>query len=83
MRRLTHPLSKISGYATGELEKKEPVLFCLHLFSPWQKLVNFFCTYIRPKESRSISYNSVYLIMARVENFAATAIFEQFMFTVK
>jgi len=31
-----------------------------------------FFTYIRPKESRSISYNSVYLILACVENFAAT-----------
>ena len=28
--------------------------------------------YIRPVESRSISYNSMYLILARVENFAAT-----------
>jgi len=32
----------------------------------------FFSTYIRPKESRSISYNSVYLISACVKNFAAT-----------
>jgi len=34
-------------------------------------LVIFF-TYIRPKESRSISYNSVYLILACVDNSAAT-----------
>jgi len=27
---------------------------------------------IRPKENRSISYNSVYLILACVKNFAAT-----------
>jgi len=40
-------------------------------FSTWQKLVNFF-THIRPKESRYISYNYVYLILARTENFAAT-----------
>jgi len=33
--------------------------------------MNFFA-YIRPKESRSVSYNSVYLILACVENFAAT-----------
>jgi len=29
-------------------------------------------TYTRPKESRSVSYNSVYLFLACVENFAAT-----------
>jgi len=40
-------------------------------FHTRQKLVNFF-TYIRPQKSRSISYNSVYLILARVKNFAAT-----------
>ena len=33
--------------------------------------MNFF-THIRPKESRYISYNYVYLILARTENFAAT-----------
>ena len=33
--------------------------------------MNFF-TYVRPKESRSISYNYVYLILACVKNFAAT-----------
>ena len=31
-----------------------------------------FFTYIKPKESRFISYNFVYLILASVENFAAT-----------
>jgi len=41
------------------------------IFSTWRKLANFF-TYIRPKESRSISYNSVYLILACAENFTAT-----------
>jgi len=33
------------------------------LFSSWQKLANFF-TYIWPKKSIHISYNSVYLILA-------------------
>jgi len=32
----------------------------------------FFFTYLSLKENRSISYNSVYLILAYVENFAAT-----------
>jgi len=32
----------------------------------------FFSHKIRPKKSRSISYNSVYLILACVENFATT-----------
>ena len=45
--------------ATPWGRKKEPIFFCVHLFSTWQKLVNFF-TYIRNKESRPISYNSVY-----------------------
>jgi len=35
----------------------------------------YFSTYIRSKESRSISYNSVYFISACVENFAATVTF--------
>jgi len=25
-----------------EAEKKEPILFCEHLFSTWQKVLNFF-----------------------------------------
>ena len=45
--------------------------FAAIIFSTWQKLANFF-TYIRPKESRSIIYNSVYLILACAENFTAT-----------
>ena len=52
-------------------QKKEPIFFCVHLFSIWRKLVNVF-TYVRPKESRSIIYNSVYLILACAENFTAT-----------
>jgi len=48
--------------------KKKPIFFCVHLFSTWQKLLNFF-TYIRPTESTSISYNSVYLILAYVDDF--------------
>ena len=41
-----------------------------HLFCTWQKLENFF-TYIRPKGSRSIRYNSMYLILACVESFCS------------
>ena len=41
------------------------------LFSTRKKLVNVF-TYIRPRESGSISYNSVYLILAYADNFAVT-----------
>jgi len=48
----------------SEAEKKEPIFFCVHLFNVWQKLVNFF-VYIK----ESISYNSVYLILACVKNF--------------
>ena len=41
-----------------------------------------FFEYIRPKESGSISYNSVYLILACVEKFAATvSLHILFMFT--
>ena len=51
---------------------------CIFLVLDRNRLIFF--TYIRPKESRPISYNSVYLILARVENFAATDI-KCFMFT--
>ena len=37
----------------------------MRLFRTWQKLVNFF-TYIK----ESITYNAMYLILARVKNFA-------------
>jgi len=40
-------------------------------------MMEFFFTYIRLKESRSISYNSVYLILACIKNFAATVTFKQ------
>ena len=49
-----------------EAEKKEPFYFCACLFNTGQKLVIFF-TYISPKESRSISYNSMYLVLACVK----------------
>jgi len=57
---------------TWSTAEKEPISFCVHLDNSWQKLTNFF-TYMRPKEStcRSISYNSIYFILARVGNFAA------------
>jgi len=58
----------------------EQIFFCVHLFSTGQKLVDFF-TYIRPKESRSMSYNSVDLILACVENFAVIVTLKTFMFT--
>ena len=54
-----------------EAEKKEPVFFCMHFNFVLEKTGDFF-THIRPKETRSIRYDSVYLILARVENFAAT-----------
>jgi len=54
-----------------DAEKRNQFSFACIFFNTGQKLANFF-TYIRLKESRSISYNSVYLILARVENFAAT-----------
>ena len=47
-------------------QENEPIFFCVHLFTTWQKLVNFFA-YIRPRKSRLISYNFVYLILARVQ----------------
>ena len=47
-----------------EAEKRNQFL-CVHLFRTWQKLVNFF-TYIK----ESITYNAMYLILARVKNFA-------------
>jgi len=60
-----------------EAENKEPIFFRVHLFSTWQKPVNFF-TYTY---SRSISYNSVYLISACVENSAATVTLNIVAFT--
>jgi len=39
--------------------------------------------YIRPKESRSISYNYVLLILACVEDFAATVTLNIFYLPVK
>jgi len=42
------------------------LLVSLH-YRNWQ-----FLTYIKPKESRSISYNPAYLFLACVENFAVT-----------
>jgi len=50
----------------------EASFFLCIVFSTLQKLVNFFFAYIRPMESRSISYNSMYLILSCIENFAAT-----------
>ena len=46
--------------------KKESIFsLCIFFSRPtWQKLVIFF-TYIKPKESRSISYNSMHLILQR------------------
>jgi len=38
---------------------------------------------IRPKESKSIRYNSVYLILACVENFAATVTLKTFCLPVR
>jgi len=58
-------------YIHRKAEKNKPIFFRVHLFSTWQKRW-FFFAYIRPKESGSISYNSVYLILACVEKFAAT-----------
>jgi len=43
----------------------------MHLFSTSTKTGEFF-RHIKPMESRSIRYNSVYLILACVENFAST-----------
>ena len=59
------------GLLHRDAEKMNQFSFVCSIFNTWQKLVIFF-TYIRPKESRSISYNSVYLILACVKNFAAT-----------
>ena len=56
---------------TTTQKNRSQLSFAAIFFSTWQKLANFF-TYIRPKESRSIIYNSVYLILACVENFTAT-----------
>ena len=52
-------------------QKKEPFFFCMHLSEYLTETDEFF-TYIRPMERRSIGYNSVYLILACVKNFAAT-----------
>ena len=56
--------------------------FVCIFFSTWQKLVNFF-TSIKPEESRSVNYNSMYLILACVESFAATVTLNILCFPVK
>ena len=56
---------------TVRQKKRNEFSFVCILISYLRKLVIFF-THIRPKETRSIRYDSVYLILARVENFAAT-----------
>ena len=70
-------------YSTPWGRKKEPIFFCVHLVSYLTETGEFFSTYIRPKESRSISYNSVYLILICVENFAATVKLNILCLTVK
>jgi len=61
----------LACYYTVWQNKGTKFSFVCICFTALQTLVNFF-TQIRPKQSRSISYNSVYLIFACVENFAAT-----------
>ena len=47
-------------------QKKEPIFSCVHLsYNSWQKLVNSF-VFIKER----INYNSMYLILACVKNFA-------------
>jgi len=46
------------------IHREAAIFFGVHLFNAWQKLANFF-TYIK----ESISYNSMYLILACVKNF--------------
>jgi len=45
-------------------QKKEPIFFCVHPFNAWQNLVIFFTCI-----EESMSYNSVYLILACAKNF--------------
>jgi len=48
-----------------DAEKKEPIFFCVHLFYCSTETMNFFhIAYIK----KSIGYNCVYLILARVKN---------------
>ena len=51
-----------------EAEKKEPVLFCVHFFNAWQKLVNFFANR-KNRYKESISYYNMYLMLACVKNY--------------
>jgi len=57
-------------YTVREKKRNQFSFVCIFLVLD-RKLWIFF-TYIRRKESRSISYNSVYLILACIENFVAT-----------
>ena len=50
----------------------EPIFFCVHFSTGTSQKLLIFFTYIRPKESRSIRYNSMYFILACIDNFAAT-----------
>jgi len=68
--RNTAPRKRHRNILHREAEKKSQFSFvCIFLVLDrnW-----WFLTYIRPKKSRFISYNPVYLILAFVENFAAT-----------
>jgi len=60
-----------TAHVHGETEKRNQFSFACIFFNTWQKLVNFSYT-MTPKESRCISYNSVNLILACIENVAVT-----------
>jgi len=73
--RITPPALHSAPAADGgehrEAEKRNQFsLACIFLVPDRNCRILF--TFTGPKESRSISYNSVYLTLARVENFAAT-----------
>jgi len=69
-RRSASDRRRLQFYTVTQKKRNRFSFLCI-FFGTWRKLANFF-TYIRPRESRSISYNSVHFISAWAENFAAT-----------
>ena len=74
------PHDTVSGVHC-EAEKRNQLSFICVFFSACDRNLWIFFTYIRPKESRSVSYYFVYLILAYVENFAASVTFKRFVLT--
>ena len=62
-------------------QKKGTNFLLAHFFQYLKETVNFFSHTLNLRKLKSISYNSVYLILACVENFCSDSDIKHFMFT--